>query len=84
MRHILYLFEDYFEAKNDTLSLMVIVYYYYFFDDAQHQRRFLLNKGDDDTTFLSEFLNKFLGTYTLYDLKEYELRAKVELKDLLL
>ena len=83
MRHILYLFEDYFEAKKDIESLNTILYYYCFFDDAQHQRRFLLNQGEDDTTFLSEFLNKFLGRYTLSDLKEYELRAKVELKDFL-
>ena len=84
IRHILYLFEDYFEAKKDVLSLMAIIYYYYFFDDVQHQRRFLLNQGEYDSTFLSEFLNKFMGTYTLSDLKEYEIRAKVELKDLLL
>ena len=32
---------------------------------------------------MSEFLNKFLAAYTLSDLKEYELRAKVELKDFL-
>ena len=73
IRHILYLFEDYFTEKNDRYSLMPIISYYCFFDDVHRQKRFLLKKGNDEdgTIFLSEFFNKFFGSGTLSDLMEF-------------